>query len=42
MESALHLSIRYAERLADEGAVTSVGSKGDSYNCENVGASRAA
>jgi putative transposase len=29
-----YLAIRYTERLADEGAVTSVGSKGDSYDCE--------
>jgi len=27
-----HLAIRYTERLAEEGAVTSVGSKGDSYD----------
>ena len=27
-----YLSIRYSERLADEGAVTSVGSRGDSYD----------
>ena len=27
-----YLSIRYSERLAAEGAVTSVGSKGDSYD----------
>jgi putative transposase len=27
-----YLSIRYTERLADAGAVTSVGSKGDSYD----------
>jgi putative transposase len=27
-----YLSIRYTERLAEEGAVTSVGSKGDSYD----------
>jgi putative transposase len=27
-----YLSIRYTERLADEGAVTSVGSRGDSYD----------
>ena len=27
-----YLSIRYTERLADEGAVTSMGSKGDSYD----------
>lgn len=32
MESAQYLAIRYTERLADEGAVTSVGSKGDSYD----------
>jgi putative transposase len=29
---AQYLSIRYTERLADEGAVTSVGSKGDSFD----------
>ena len=29
---AQYLAIRYTERLADEGAVTSVGSKGDSYD----------
>ena len=27
-----YLAIRYTERLAEEGAVTSVGSKGDSYD----------
>ena len=27
-----YLSVRYTQRLADEGAVTSVGSKGDSYD----------
>ena len=27
-----YLSIRYTERLAEEGAVTSVGSRGDSYD----------
>ena len=27
-----YLSIRYTERLADAGAVTSVGSRGDSYD----------
>src|SRR5438128_6486953 len=31
-ESAQYLSIRYTERLAEEGAVTSVGSRGDSYD----------
>ncbi len=30
-----YLSIRYSERLAEEGAVTSVGSRGDSYDCEH-------
>ncbi len=29
---AQYLAIRYTERLADEGAVTSVGSRGDSYD----------
>jgi len=29
---AQYLAIRYTERLADEGAVTSVGSKGDSFD----------
>jgi putative transposase len=32
VEPAQYLAIRYTERLADEGAVTSVGSKGDSYD----------
>jgi putative transposase len=32
VEFAQYLSIRYTERLAAEGAVTSVGSKGDSYD----------
>ena len=32
IESAQYLSIRYTERLAVEGAVTSVGSRGDSYD----------
>jgi putative transposase len=31
------LSIRYTERLAQEGAVTSVGSRGDSYDCDDLG-----
>jgi len=29
-----YLSIRYTERLEEAGAVASVGSKGDSYDCE--------
>jgi hypothetical protein len=32
IESTQYLAIRYTERLADAGAVTSVGSKGDSYD----------
>ena len=35
-------AIRYTERLADDGAVTSVGSNGDSFDCETEAASRAA
>ncbi len=31
-----YLAIRYTERLAEAGAVTSVGSRGDSYDCETV------
>ena len=30
-----YLSIRYTERLATEGAVASVGSRGDSYDCDD-------
>jgi putative transposase len=32
IESAQYLSVRYTQRLADEGAVASVGSKGDSFD----------
>jgi transposase InsO family protein len=32
VESTQYLSIRYTERLADAGAVCSVGSRGDSYD----------
>lgn len=32
LESAQYLAIRYTERLAEAGAVSSVGSKGDSYD----------
>ena len=32
VESALYLAIRYTDRLAEAGAVTSVGSRGDSYD----------
>jgi hypothetical protein len=37
MESAQYLAIRYTERLAEAGVVNSVGSKGDSYDCEDPG-----
>jgi putative transposase len=32
VESAQYLAIRYTDRLADAGAVTSVGSRGDSFD----------
>jgi putative transposase len=32
VESAQYLAIRYTQRLADEGAVASVGSRGDSFD----------
>ena len=32
VESAQYLSIRYTDRLAEAGAVASVGSRGDSYD----------
>jgi putative transposase len=32
LEPGQYLSVRYTQRLADEGAVTSVGSRGDSYD----------
>ena len=32
IEPSQYLSIRYSERLAQEGAVISVGSRGDSYD----------
>ena len=32
VESAQYLAIRYTERLAEAGAVTSVGSRGDSFD----------
>jgi putative transposase len=37
-----YLAIRYTERLAEAGVVNSVGSKGDSYDCETSAALRAA
>jgi putative transposase len=37
-----YLSIRYTDRLAESGVVASVGSKGDSYDCESVPCLRAA
>jgi|GEM_PF-2982245 len=35
VEPGQYLSIRYTERLDEAGAVASVGSKGDSYDCEH-------
>jgi transposase InsO family protein len=32
-----YTAIRYAERLVDAGALASIGSVGDSYDCEDVG-----
>ena len=37
-----YLAIRYTQRLAEAGAVTSVGSVGDSFDCETVVAASAA
>jgi hypothetical protein len=36
-ESAQYTAIRYADRLADAGALASIGSVGDSFDCEDVG-----
>jgi putative transposase len=33
-----YLAIRYTERLAEAGAIASVGSRGDSYDCDDSGA----
>lgn len=33
-----YVAIRYTERLAENGIVASVGSKGDSYDCQSVSA----
>ena len=35
-----YVSIRYTERLAEAGIEPSVGSVGDSYDCESVGVAR--
>ena len=35
-----YVSIKYSERLADAGIEPSVGSVGDSYDCESVAAVR--
>ena len=37
VEPGQYLSIRYTERLEEAGAVASVGSKGDSHDCEQDG-----
>jgi hypothetical protein len=36
-EPEQYTSIRYTERLAEAGAQPSIGSVGDSYDCEDVG-----
>jgi putative transposase len=41
-ESTQYRAIRYTERLAEAEAVASVGSKGDSYDCEDRGVAAAA
>jgi len=35
VESGQYTSIRYANRLLDAGALASIGSVGDSYDCEH-------
>ena len=42
LESARYVTIRYTERLAEAGVEPSVGSVGDFYDCESVGAARRA
>ena len=37
VESGQYLALRYTDRLDAAGAVRSVGSKGDSYDCEHEG-----
>jgi putative transposase len=37
-----YTSIRYTERLVEAGALLSVGSVGDAYDCESVGCRSAA
>ncbi len=37
-----YLAVRYTQRLAEAGAVASVGSTGDSYDCEHPGIAAAA
>ena len=38
VRGAQYVSIKYTERLAEAGIEPSVGSVGDSYDCESVGA----
>ena len=38
VDCAQYVSMRYTERLADAGIAPSVGSRGDSYDCEHDGA----
>ena len=42
LEPKQYLALRYTERLADAGVEPSVGSVGDSYDCEKVCAARRA
>jgi hypothetical protein len=42
VESEQYVSIRYTERLLEAGIEPSVGSVGDSYDCEYVAAARRA
>ncbi|WP_420453870.1 hypothetical protein [Ilumatobacter sp.] len=37
IEPGQYLSIRYTERLAEDGVVNAVGSRGDSYDCDDAG-----
>ena len=36
VEPAQYVAVRYTQRLAQAGAVASVGSTGDSYDCQSL------
>ncbi|MDP9461898.1 MAG: hypothetical protein M3Q22_17130 [Actinomycetota bacterium] len=36
LESAQYTAVRYSDRLADAGALASIGTAGDSYDCETA------